>query len=337
MTSTTPSATIIGRLREEYLITRDGHALPAHIGGPAAYAACGAAIWMSNVRIISRIWSSARQDWDQPLRKLGVQTSGVRSIQDLAIDPVFLYQHPDGSIIDHHPAVHYLKLGVNLPKALIEYQSARTGEDDTEVLSPAVIQPADLTDKEIQGSWVHLTPGHYLSHALLPYRAHELGAAFVSLSPSPLYMTPALREEVAALIQGLDAFLPEEASLQALFQRDHLNLTEMAEAVCDLGAKRIVINRRDGQKLLWDSASQRGWWIPSYPGEKTASIGAGEAFSGGFLAGMLATGDPIEAVLRGNISESLTVEGYGPLYASGSHPQLARLRLEALRGRVNRV
>jgi len=328
---------IIGRLREEYLITRDGRVLPAHIGGPAAYAACGAAIWIKNVSIISRIWPSVKPDWDQPLQQLGIQTSGVRSIQDLAIDPVFLYQHPDGRIIDHHPAVHYLKLGANLPKALIEYQSARAGEDDTEVLSPSVIQPADLAEKDIEGSWVHLTPGHYLSHALLPYRAHELGAAFVSLSPSPIYMNPTLREEVASLVQGLDAFLPEEASLQTLFQRDNFNIIEMAEALCDFGAKLIVINCKDGLKLLWDSASQRGWWIPSYPGEKTTSIGAGEAFSGGFLAGMLASGDPIESVLRGAISESLTVEGYGPLYSSGAHPQLAKLRVEALRGRISRV
>jgi sugar/nucleoside kinase (ribokinase family) len=65
--------------------------------------------------------------------------------------------------------------------------------------------------------------------------------------------------------------------------------------------------------------------------------GAGDAFCGGFLAGYRRTYDPLEAVLFGNISASLVVEGTGPFYALDALPGLAQARLDALRQSVRKI
>ncbi|WP_322808043.1 PfkB family carbohydrate kinase, partial [Thermanaerothrix sp.] len=65
--------------------------------------------------------------------------------------------------------------------------------------------------------------------------------------------------------------------------------------------------------------------------------GAGDAFCGGFLAGYRQTYDPLAAVLHGNVSASLVIEGSGPFYALEALPGLAQARLEALRDAVSVV
>jgi len=65
--------------------------------------------------------------------------------------------------------------------------------------------------------------------------------------------------------------------------------------------------------------------------------GIGDAFCGGFLAGFRHTYDPLQAVLHGNISASMVIEGHGPFYALEALPGLAQARLEALRQSVRKL
>jgi sugar/nucleoside kinase (ribokinase family) len=65
--------------------------------------------------------------------------------------------------------------------------------------------------------------------------------------------------------------------------------------------------------------------------------GAGDAFCGGFLAGMQRTGDPLGAVLHGSVSASLKLEGSGPFYPVHVLPGLAEARLQALQALVRVV
>jgi ribokinase len=66
-------------------------------------------------------------------------------------------------------------------------------------------------------------------------------------------------------------------------------------------------------------------------------LGAGDAFCGGFLAGYRRTYEPLMAVLYGNISASLVVEGHPALYALDVLPGLPQARLEALRQSARKV
>ncbi|MBI4771324.1 MAG: carbohydrate kinase, partial [Chloroflexi bacterium] len=85
------------------------------------------------------------------------------------------------------------------------------------------------------------------------------------------------------------------------------------------------------------TAGKRRWQIPAYPVNIRDVTGAGDAFSGAFLTGLVETQDPVEAALRGAVSASIIIEGLGGLSALDVTPGLPRARLEALRGNVRRV
>ena len=54
------------------------------------------------------------------------------------------------------------------------------------------------------------------------------------------------------------------------------------------------------------------------PVDTVDTIGAGDAYCGGFLAGLVETGDPLEAGLRGTVSASFAVQGYGAQAGMGT-------------------
>jgi ribokinase len=111
----------------------------------------------------------------------------------------------------------------------------------------------------------------------------------------------------------------------------------MAELLASFGCEIIVIKRGERGQLLYDASSRARWEIPSYPSQLVDPTGVGDAFCGGFLAGFRKTFDPLQAVLHGNISASIIIEGRGPLYALDALPGLTQARLEALRQSARRV
>jgi ribokinase len=111
----------------------------------------------------------------------------------------------------------------------------------------------------------------------------------------------------------------------------------MAEALSAYGCEIIVIKGGERGQLLYDAAAHLRWEVPHYPGRQVNPIGAASAFCGGFMAGYRRTYDPVEAVLYGNISASLVVEGFSATYALDTLPGLPEARLEALRQNVRKL
>jgi sugar/nucleoside kinase (ribokinase family) len=98
-----------------------------------------------------------------------------------------------------------------------------------------------------------------------------------------------------------------------------------------------LILKRGPRGALW---LKRGQEVASVKAEDVKVIdttGAGDAFCGGFLAGMQKTNDPLLAVLHGNVSASLKVEGTGPFYPLDVMPGLAEARLHALQEMAREV
>jgi sugar/nucleoside kinase (ribokinase family) len=89
--------------------------------------------------------------------------------------------------------------------------------------------------------------------------------------------------------------------------------------------------------MLFNAAAQERWEVPAYPARLADLTGAGDAFAGGFLAGYNRDYDPLRAVLHGNVSSSLTIEGSGAFHALEALPGLAQARLESLSTIVRRV
>jgi ribokinase len=79
------------------------------------------------------------------------------------------------------------------------------------------------------------------------------------------------------------------------------------------------------------------WEIPALPIRTVDSIGAGDAYCGGFLAGLVETVDPLEAGFRGTVSASLAIEDYGAQAGMNPDPVEVARRLAAVRALARQV
>ena len=105
----------------------------------------------------------------------------------------------------------------------------------------------------------------------------------------------------------------------------------MAKRVSEFGPQFVVIKRGRQGQYLYDAVGKHRYEIPAYSSRFADPTGAGDAFAGGFLAGILKSNDPLQAVIYGNVSASLKVEGSGPFYPLDVLPGLAQARLRAVK------
>jgi sugar/nucleoside kinase (ribokinase family) len=125
--------------------------------------------------------------------------------------------------------------------------------------------------------------------------------------------------------------------MRDLFWGETHDLWQMAEAVSMYGVEYVVIKCGGQGQLLFIADHKRKIEIPAYPARVADPSGAGHAFNGGFLAGYCKNYDPIEGVLQGSVSASLSLEGNGAFYPLDVMPGLAQARLNAVRGLVREV
>ena len=150
-------------------------------------------------------------------------------------------------------------------------------------------------------------------------------------------MQPKNWNEVSLILNGLTAFLPSEQELRSLFWGKTDDLFEMAEAIAANNCQLVIVKCGSQGQILYDGASHKSWQIPAYPVKMMDPTGAGASFCGGFLAGLKLTNDPLQAVLHGNISASLAIEGSGVFHILESHYGLAKARLDSLQEHVREV
>jgi sugar/nucleoside kinase (ribokinase family) len=326
---------MLGGVREDYCITPDGRAISGVLGGNAVYAAVGARLWSKSITIVSRVGANYPRKWLESVEREGISTAGIR-ILDQSLDTRTFYAYRSlEDRVDINPPTHYRKLGLALPKALVGYSSSTEGQDQRSQLNPATVRTTDIPAQLLQGiHGAHLSPAEFLTHFTLPKYLKDHGIGTVTLDPSIRYMNPSFRLELPTILQGLQAFLPSLYEATSFLPRLKDQIWEMAEFFHSMGPPIIVIKAGASGQFLLDAHKKRRWHIPAYPSQPYDVTGAGDAFCGAFLVGLIETGDALEAALRGNISASFVVEGSGALYALKASPSLVVARLESLRGMV---
>jgi len=327
----------VGGLRQDYCITHEGRVFAGMLGGNAVYAAVGARIWSDSVGLISRIGSNYPADWLDDLHRHGVNLEGVRRLPDPHDTRTFYAYLSPEERVDTRPATHFLRIGSPLPKELIGYQHSTLEQGNRFGLGPLGVRVADLPEWISSCRAVHLSPGDYLSHLSLPPHLHEVGVPQVTLDPSVMYMDPAFRRELPAIVKGLEAFLPSLMEARAYFRQERLSEWEMAEAFSAMGCPIVVIKCGARGQIVLEAAAGKRWSVPAYPARVVDVTGAGDAYCGGFLVGLQRTGDPLEAALMGSVSASLVIEGTGALFALGALPDLPQARLHSMRQSVGRA
>ncbi len=333
MTTTLPRYLLIGQLTRDYIILPNGEALIDVPGGNVLYASVGLMVWEPEPApaMIARVGEDYPQEWLNDFGNWGLNTSGVRILPE-AVDLRAFTALPDRKTRIHDdPVAHFARLGIPFPKSLFGYRNTSANINSRTRLLNTSLRQGDIPLSLLDTNVAHFCPLDYLTHSLLPAVLRQAEFTTITLDPSPGYMTPTFWDDVPALLTGLTAFMPSEEEIRSLFHGRTDDLWEMAEALAAYGCEIIVIKRGERGQLLYISNNRSRWDVPPYPARVKNPLGAGDAFCGGFLAGYRRTFDPLEAVLFGNISASLVVEGDTAAYALDALPGLAEARLQSLR------
>jgi sugar/nucleoside kinase (ribokinase family) len=325
-----PSLVIAGQLRRQYLLPPEGRPLVDAPGGNLLYAASGAHLWDERPGLLARVGEDYPRDWVRLFQQHGFDIQGIKILPGTLDLRAFLaYTGPQASQRSN-PISHFARLGLTFPKTLLGYQPPSDEQDSRVRQNPDSPKLTDIPPACLQAKAVHLCPLDYATHAQLAPHFRQAGATAVTLDPAPGYMNGNFLNDLRALLQGVTAFLPAEEEIRSLFWGRTNDLWEMAETLGSFGCDMIVIKRGARGQLLYDHLLRKKWEIPAYPARVVDPTGAGDVFCGGFLAGYARTLDPLQAVLQGNVSASLAIEGSGPFYALESMPGLAQARQQAL-------
>jgi sugar/nucleoside kinase (ribokinase family) len=351
-----PRFLVAGQLTRDYILFPTGEAFLDTPGGNALYAAVGLAVWEPDPppAIIARVGEDYPAEWLADFARHGLDMRGVK-VMPQAVDVRSFTAFLDRNTrVNDDPVANFARLGLAFPKSLLGYRgtsgsaasSASAGSakgahpgalDSRTRLTTISLRQGDIPADFMDASVAHFCPLDYLTHSLLPALLRQAQFTTITLDPSAGYMNPTFWDDVPALLTGLTAFLPSEEEVRSLFQGRSNDLWEMAAGLAMYGCEIIVIKCGERGQLLYDAASRGCWEIPSYPARLVNPLGAGDAFCGGFLAGYRRTYDPLQAVLYGNISASLVVEGHSAAYALDVLPGLPEARLESLRQAVRKL
>jgi sugar/nucleoside kinase (ribokinase family) len=306
---------VVGGLREDYFITPQGAAYLRQLGGNAVYAAAGARLWAGAVGLVARVGCHYPREWLDIMAARGLDTRGV-IVDELQLDNRTFYAYRSlEERDDTHPERHFARLGLPLPPELIGYATSTEGQAHRDQISPLGLRPAEIAPDYLSARGFHLAPFDLGVHYALPAWLHAHGVPLVTCDPSVRYMLPEFSADVAAMLAQVDAFLPSAMETRAFFGGAAADLWQAAEAFAAMGPRVVVLKLGARGQFVFDAAARRKWQLPAYPARVVDVTGAGDAYCGGFLAGLAQTGDPLEAAVRACAAASFVVEGLGALYA----------------------
>jgi sugar/nucleoside kinase (ribokinase family) len=328
-----PRDLMIGELHREFYFAGDGLQQEDIPGGNALYAAVGYMLWEEGYHpgLLTRVGNNYPSTWIEEFQARGIHTAGVHLLEeDLEQRVCFGYKTDRYQPISDLP-VYCGKNDFPIPSELLDYHPEEIWIPNRRQRKPTSIREEDIPSAYIGATGAHICPGDYLSHNLIPAILRSQGFTTITLDPGPEYMDQEFLGDIPALITGLSAFLPSEDEVLKLYKGQIANLLEIARELSRYGCPLIVIKRGENGQLLYDGNREQGWEIPAYPSRVANRAGAGDAFCGGFLAGLRNSYDPLEAAICGSAAASLVVEGCGPFFALDAVPGLLKARQHVIR------
>lgn len=301
------------------VVTADGTVHREALGGNGVYAAAGARLWCDRVGLVALLPRNYPAHWLDALGDAGIDTAGVAVRPESVDQSEWFFYRSDGSRVDHLYAHVDAFAAAGLPPgrltpaqaAAFEAQLQAHGTQGADFATFRRRHPICASDvphpfRGAQG--VHLAPGVPQAQLALAQGLHTVGRR-ITLDPGS--HAGAMRDVLPGLLPLLDAFLPSEKELQLL--APGIRVADGLARMRASGAPVAVVKLAAAGAMLASNVYPAGISVPALPVRLVDPTGAGDAFCGGFLAGLVATSDPLCAVLCGTASASIAVESFGPM------------------------
>lgn len=276
-----PDIVLLGNLLVDDIVLRDGRTLLGEPGGAVLHAALAAALWGAKVGICSVAGTDYPNAALDALAARGIDLVGVRRLDRTGGRAWLLYE----------PAV----------RRTVHHLDCPSHADVSPTL--ADVPPAWLAARAFHLAPMPLPRQLDLAHGLAPAAGvHRI----VSLDPFELVRDGTLAAWRDVLTH-LDVFFVSEDEWRLTGDAEDVFLTSLAGPRLRHVAFKRAAN--GGRLLDLQQRESRTWRSRSRV--VVDATGAGDAFAGGFLAGLVTHGDVGRSIEQGIVSASFAIEDWG--------------------------
>jgi cytidine kinase len=289
----------LGNLVVDDVVFLDGTTRMGEPGGAMLYAALGAVLWETRVAVVAPLGDDYPARTLHALEHRGVDLAGLRPLGRPGLRAWLLYEREARRIVHRLGAANHVEA------------------------SPA---PGDIADRYAGARAFHLSPTPLVCQRPLLGALAKRAGALVSLDPHDPVREDSLAQWREAL-ELVDVFFVSEEELQLDGAGD-----DPPAALARLAGGRLryaLLKRGAAGGLLYDTRTRElHAWEPRAT-EVVDPTGAGDAFAGGFLSGLLAGEEAARALERGVVSASFALEAWGAAGLIAATPAAApRRRVE---------
>jgi ribokinase len=325
VTTPRPLLLTVGGLTMDNTIAADGRVAVGCIGGNAAYSAIGARCWAQPVGLVSLDVASYPRRMLDALRGNDILLDGVAWSEVVLRHADWFIYDADGHRVDglRAPPDEVAAAGFSLDRmapdqvrGFIAWLRARPEPEEPSFSRFRDAHP--LPPEQVPAAWlaargVHLAPCRpVVLQGMLPL----FNGAGLRVTLDPGWQLAKLSfEEIEPFLRQMDAFLPSEVELRALLPG--LGLAPALEVMASACRGTATVKLGARGSLVWDRGAGEARAVPALRIAPVDPTGAGDAFCGGFLAGLVETGDPVRAAGFGTVSTALAVSHHG---ADGALP-----------------
>jgi len=277
----------IGWLTLDDIVLPDGTFKQKVLGGGALYSAVGASIWAGDVGVHATTGDLHLRAAKEAIASYGLSAEGVYAIPGHGLELWLLHE----SATDKQ----------QVPKLT----SATAERMDERRPDPRETYPT--------ARGYHLAPQTPKGHS------RNL-TALKALSPAPILTMDILSDAYVdagayadlSTLAHLNAFLPSQEEVGHIWRPDSMPswMLGVREAYPHVA---LVVKLGHRGSLVLPSEATTLYHVPCYPAATVDTTGAGDAFCGGFLAGLVQGKSATECAVMGTVSASYVVEAYGAL------------------------
>jgi sugar/nucleoside kinase (ribokinase family) len=295
MSGAIPDLVLLGNLLVDDIVLRDGSTLMGEPGGAVLHAALAAALFGAKVGIGSVAGIDYPAHALEQLAAKGIDLDGVRRLDRTGGRAWLLYEPTVRRTVHHLDCPSHADVSPTLADLPAAWWAAQAFH-----LAPMPLE------RQVE-----------LAHGLAP---ESPGARLVSLDPFELVRdgTLAAWREV---LTHIDLFFVSEDEWRLAGEADAIIPALAGPRLARIAFKRgarggRLVDLHAGRSQVWNSRAR----------EVTDATGAGDAFAGGFLAGLVTHGNVKGAIEQGIVAASFAIEDWGGRGLMAATPAAAAAR-----------